>query len=99
MKFFKVCGSQLQKTSSCNTIHIVYGSYIEDSINECEHIRWADEIDPLSRQFFIEKSNQQDKIVVLSGYMTDTDGICICIKATGTSEFVLPGLKREVIIY
>ena len=36
----------------------------------------------LSRQFFTQKANEHDVAIILSGYITDTEGIQDCVKST-----------------
>ena len=95
----------ISKTCSTNQLHIVFDSYIENSIKESVMVRrtkcdpletvnlsldssipaqidrfWASSknkgsLQILPRDFFIEKAEEQKKKVVLSGYVTDADGI------------------------
>ena len=92
-------------------IDIVYDSYVEDSIKECERIRRSIDIEPLefvnlrsttaipvqmdrfwacgsnkealqrlSREFFTECSKKSSCLLVLSGYVSDNEGVTPCIE-------------------
>ena len=106
MTYLRKCGKKICFISKADTIHIVYDSYIEGSIKDCERVRRAQETEPLefvnlmsnsplpvqfnrfwvcsknkeniqiiSRKYFIERAAELNKNIVLSSYVTDAEGI------------------------
>ena len=104
-------------------IDIVYDSYLEDSIKECERIRrrssfeplefvnlkittpipvqmdrfWAcgknkEAIQEISRDFFKSFSSKSQHRIVLSGYVTDSEGVKPCIELCQGSLQIYPNL-------
>ena len=49
-----------------------------------------------SRQFFMEKSKQHRLKIIFSVHITDEDGVCKCIKVSGSSESVIPAVNSPI---
>ena len=108
---FESAFTTISTTCEMQQLHIVYDSYLEDSIKECERIRRRSDCDPLeftklekdtplpvqfkcfwacsknkeniqlvSRNFFKQKSSADPVKIILSGFVTDVEGIHPCLE-------------------